>query len=47
MCFLVLDQVAKSFGKQKVLGDVSLAVERGETVAMSARRAPARPCSCA
>ena len=32
MSYLVLDQVAKSFGKQKVLGDVSLAVERGETV---------------
>jgi len=34
MSFLVLDRLAKTFGKQKVLTDVSLTVERGETVAI-------------
>jgi multiple sugar transport system ATP-binding protein len=32
MSYLVIDRVAKSFGKQRVLDDVSLSVDRGEMV---------------
>ena len=34
MSFLVLDRVSKGFGKQEVVRDASLIVERGETVAI-------------
>ena len=34
MSYLVIENVAKAFGKQTVLTDVSLSVERGETVAV-------------
>ena len=34
MSYLVIENVAKAFGKQAVLSDVSLSVERGETVAV-------------